>query len=229
MNLLLTVVENADTEGEGEEKEEHEVMKMASEIPAIPEVKSPCNETSCLTVNFQDGMLVGIASVTSKSLRDDLEKVTSLVEDAKSCAEKLSLGVIPGATTGKGGSPKGKRKHEDELKRLEELEKQLDRETRSKIQTAIRDVSDIRKMCLGRSNLSINCPDGLQVTFIHSEIKEEEFSRQLFLKQEYISSAGGVHPCEKLRMKPAMEELSRYVTVDGTVIKVSSHSQKLQS
>ena len=107
------------------------------------------------------------------------------------------------------------------MKKQEELEKQLDAERREKIEELRMEIQELRKMDNARNNLYVTCPDGLHVCFSHTEkINENETVKHLVVRQEYPVRSKGVHPCEKERQKPAMEEKVRCVTADGAVIKV---------
>ena len=209
------------SEEEGQEAgEENEFLRLISQIPPLPEIKDPCFEDSFLTVNCKDGMRLGIDCRTSTAWQRRLEQLSSSLADAKNAVFKLPvLGGNSNPVNPKGNSPKGKRNKEDEIKRQEELEKQQEKETRDKIEYAISNVCQMRRSHLSTCNLSVSCPDGLQLTFLHDEIRNGDFSRVLHVRQEYVVKGSGKHSCEKTRSK-VLEESSRLVTMDGTVVKV---------
>ncbi|CAH1799483.1 unnamed protein product [Owenia fusiformis] len=70
--------------------------------------------------------------------------------------------------------------------------------------------------------LYVTCPDGLNVTwFLESSTgiqPEDETDRKVLVKQNYPFKTNGSQPSEALR-KSAMQEVSRIINKDGTVIK----------
>ncbi|XP_065057686.1 sperm-associated antigen 17-like isoform X2 [Rhopilema esculentum] len=217
---LLSKQDISNNEEEGQEAgEENEYLRLISQIPPLPEITDPCFEDSFLTINCKDGMRLGIDCRTSTAWRRRLEQLSSSLVDAKNAVYKLPvLGGNNNPVNPKGNSPKGKRNKEDEMKRQEELERQQEKETRDKIEYAISDVCQMRRSHLSTCNLSVSCPDGLQLTFLHDEIKNGDFSRVLHVRQEYVVKGCGKHSCEKTRTKVS-EESSRLVTMTGTVVK----------
>ncbi|XP_078265211.1 sperm-associated antigen 17-like isoform X3 [Rhinoraja longicauda] len=73
--------------------------------------------------------------------------------------------------------------------------------------------------------LSLNAcsPDGL-VTTIFTGLSiginsEDEYEERILLRQSYPIKTKGSQPCEAARMWPAMQEASRVITLQGTVVK----------
>uniref|UniRef100_UPI00398EE5F6 sperm-associated antigen 17 isoform X2 n=1 Tax=Pristiophorus japonicus TaxID=55135 RepID=UPI00398EE5F6 len=73
--------------------------------------------------------------------------------------------------------------------------------------------------------LSLNAcsPDGLLITFFTEDsigIKNEDMSEErILLRQSYPIKTKGSQPCEAARKWPAMQEASRVITLQGTVVK----------
>lgn len=71
--------------------------------------------------------------------------------------------------------------------------------------------------------LFISCPDGLNIKYmLESNIGMRPISeddRRLLVKQSYPFKTNGQQPCESLRKKYALSEVSRVITSEGTVIK----------
>lgn len=211
-----------DEEQEAGEEESNKFIDLLSTIPAIPDVPEPKSERSHLTINFKDGMRVGLEAHTSQRLRQQLDAVVESVQSVKDSVKNFNeAGGTASTLNAKAASPKGRRNKEEELRRQEELEKQMEKETLEKIEAAIKDVSNARRACLRSRNLSVSCPDGLLATFTHDEVSER---RVLRVRQEYILKSSGKHPCEEARLRVVTEEQARVITMDGTVIKVSINS-----
>ena len=171
-----------------------------------------------MTIGFSDGMRIGMESLTSKKLKDRLETLLAAVEEVKESVKKFNLqGVTSSALNMKTTSPKGRRNKEEEMRRQEEQGKLLEKENREKIRATIKDVCDARRACLRTSNMSVGCPDGLQLTFVHNEVKNGKI---LSVRQEYVSKSNGESTCEDARLALTKEESARLVTLEGAVIKV---------
>ncbi|XP_078415737.1 sperm-associated antigen 17 [Cetorhinus maximus] len=73
-------------------------------------------------------------------------------------------------------------------------------------------------MCLNACS-----PDGLLITYLAEEsigIKNEDLSeKRILLRQSYPIKTKGSQPCEAARKWPAMQEASRVITLQGTVVK----------
>ena len=161
-------------------------------------------------------------SLTSKRLKGRLEALLAAVEEVKESVKKSSpQGATSSAPNMKTTSPKGRRNKEEEMRRQEEQGRLLEKENREKIQATIKDVCDARRACLRTSNLSVGCPDGLQLTFVHNEVKD---GKVLSVRQEYVAKSKGENACEDERLALMKEESARLVTLEGAVIKVHIHS-----
>ena len=218
--IFFASILSADAD-EKDEDERNEFDDLISTMPAIPEICEPRCEESHLSINFNDGMRVGLESQTSTRLKCRLEALKSSVQTLKDSVKKMhSPGMNASTLNAKATSPKGKRNKEDELKKQEELEKQIEKETRERIEATIKDVYDARRAYLGCRNLSVSCPDGLQLTFVHDEVKNELPRKTLSVRQEYVVNENGKHACDDKRSKILTEERARLITIDGTVIKV---------
>ena len=70
--------------------------------------------------------------------------------------------------------------------------------------------------------MNLSCPDGLTVDFcLESAVgiqPESEDVRRILVKQSYPFKTRGVQACEAAR-KTAMEESSRVINAEGTVVK----------
>ena len=196
-----------------------ELFHLLTTIPSVPELPGLTCEESFMTINFSDGMRIGMESLTSKRLRNRLDASLAAVAEVRESVNKLnSPGVIASTLNTKTTSPKGRRNKEEEMRRQEELGKQLEKENREKIQATINDVYNARRACLSTSNLSVSCPDGLQLTFIHDEVKNRKI---LSVRQEYMSKGNAQNLSgTDARSTIMKEELSRLVTLEGTVLKV---------
>lgn len=208
-------------EAEEDPEQGSEFAELLSTIPDIPALTEPRSEETYLTINFKDGMRLGIDSKTSTRLKDRFETLRTSIDGLKDSVKKLgTAGHVPSALNAKATSPKGKRNKEDELRRQEELEKQLEKETRGRIEEVIKDAYIARQVYLRTGNLSVSCPDGLQLTFVHDEVKKKDAENILIIRQEYILGGNGKHSCEEVRLKLMKEERARVITMEGTVIKV---------
>ncbi|XP_072369842.1 sperm-associated antigen 17 [Scyliorhinus torazame] len=73
-------------------------------------------------------------------------------------------------------------------------------------------------MCLNACS-----PDGLLITYFTEEfigIKSDVLTEErILLRQSYPTKTKGVQPCEAARKWPAMQEASRVITLQGTVVK----------
>ena len=195
-----------------------ELMDLLSSIPSVPELQEPQCEESFMTVNFSDGMRVGMESQTSTKLQKRLDTLIAAIEDVRKSVSNLNApGFSSNAINTKTTSPKGRRNKEEELRRQEELMRVQEKENRLRIETTIKDVLDARRACLKTSNMFVGCPDGLQLTFVHDEV---ESGKILNVRQEYVSKGNGKGACDSRRLTLMKEESSRLITMEGAVIKV---------
>lgn len=67
----------------------------------------------------------------------------------------------------------------------------------------------------------ITCPDGLHVEYFNDGLYTSNDDKGgVGVRQRYPVKGLGRQECETVRQKPAMEEVSRTVLTNGTVIKV---------
>ncbi|XP_069744518.1 sperm-associated antigen 17 isoform X3 [Narcine bancroftii] len=66
-------------------------------------------------------------------------------------------------------------------------------------------------------------PDGLLITFFPEQSrgidKEDTYGERILVRQSYPIKTKGSQPCEAARRRPAMQEASRVITLQGTVVK----------
>jgi len=98
---------------------------------------------------------------------------------------------------------------EEEKQRLEEEAKKRAEEERSKKPF---------------QHVYITCPDGLHVEYFNDgQYASSGDKGGVAVRQRYPVKGLGKQECENLRQKPAMEEMSRTILTNGTVIKVSPY------
>ncbi|XP_039272076.2 sperm-associated antigen 17-like [Styela clava] len=139
-------------------------------------------------------------------------------------------GKSPRGRSPRGKSPKGKRRsdseREAEAQRLEEerLQEELERKLREAKEAEEQERSRIKLPPF--QQLYVSTPDGLSVryqldpTMASTNFLTGENQYKLMVRQCYPYKTLGKQKTESLRAHPAMEEVSRCIKSDGTVIKV---------
>eukprot|EP00794_Sanderia_malayensis_P015505 gene15505-17084_t len=214
-------VEHQDSEIDCEKPEEDnksELIKAISNLPILPDLPIPLYEESYMSVNLDDGMQIGVAPAMAKDVYEKSVEIQSKITNIKTAAVSLPSSNLT-TSYPKASSPKGKRKLEDEAKRQEEFDKQNELEMREKIEQLSHEILELRKSNLSRSNMKVACPDGLHVSFFHDEIVKAEYTRMLYVKQERPFETISSHPFAKEDFCSTINEKSRKISTDGSVIK----------
>ncbi len=210
---------------DSDEMEENasELKTVFSNLPPLPELPAPQSEESCITFTLDEGLHVaiepGVNKVVMKKLEELKDKLTQ-TQATLTAQQPSATAAASGAANTKASSPKGKRKQEDDVKRQEEIEKQNEIELRLKLHQISQDIIKLRKSNLSRRNMAVSVPDGLHIRFLHREVPDATMKRVLYVKQERPLLDNGLQSPEQLNLNSSLKEKYRYITTNGTVIKV---------
>ena len=200
--------------------EETETMKLFSKLPPLPDLRASNSEKACLSLTLDDGLSIGMEPCVPKDIYDRVVALKASFSEVRIAAQSIAPKNFGSSVLAKVSSPKGKRKPEEDARKQEEIDRQYEMELKERIEKLSRDIISVRKSNLSRKNMTVACPDGLSLVFVHDEQHSACMTRVLHVRQEYLGMLSGLHPCEKNRLKPAMDEKSRSVLMDGQVIKV---------
>ena len=215
-----SIIVEGETEGieksELEENEKEDKQEMAKK-----KGPKPFCDFSSFTAQLNDGMIVSLSGYGPTG---------SIKPSEPRNGEELILGQGP--TEGappvqatpspqpKAGSPKGRKRTDEEAKRLEELQQQHEEEQARLEEEAKRRAEEelLRKPF---QQFFLTCPDGLHVEYVNDGSYQSSGDQGgVMVRQSYPVKASGPRGCDVARLRPAMEEKSRTILTNGTVIKV---------
>ncbi|XP_031553104.1 sperm-associated antigen 17-like isoform X2 [Actinia tenebrosa] len=203
------------SEIEGNEKEQKELSKKFHKGP------KPFCDFSSFVAQFNDGMILTHSgygpsgSIISKELKEtEAQLISSIVVPEGGGAAHGTPSPQP-----KAGSPKSRKKMDEEIKRMEELQQQQEEE-KARLEEEAKKREEEEKNKKPFQNLFITCPDGLHLDYFNDGTYLSALDKGgVAVRQRYPIKGLGKQECEKPRQKPAMEEVSRTVLTNGTVIK----------
>ncbi|XP_067947410.1 sperm-associated antigen 17-like [Watersipora subatra] len=199
--------ETVDESVEKSETEESEKEKK--------EEKTAIGKHGSFTANFKDGMSMAFSTYGLQGQPDNYKKY----EPAPYIAP-AALSPSPAPDTGAKASPTKKSKGKDKTAAATP-------EPTSEEETIVTEVVDVLETATEPpfQQINLTCPDGLTVSFNTEEsvTKSKGETRKLLVKQSYPYKTLGKHQCEEARAVPAMQETSRVIRSDGTVIKNMSN------
>jgi hypothetical protein len=103
---------------------------------------------------------------------------------------------------------------------MEDLQQQQE-EGRLRLEEEAKKRDEEEKKRKSFQDLFITCPDGLHLEYFNDGSYASALDKGgVAVRLRYPIKGLGKQECEKPRQKPAMEEMSRTVLTDGTVIKV---------
>ncbi|KAK2570951.1 Sperm-associated antigen 17 [Acropora cervicornis] len=195
-----------------EEVEKSEVEASEKEQQKRP---TPFCDFSSFVAELSDGMIVALSgygpsgSLAEKDTRETEDTVTGhLIADPPPPQPTPS-------PQPKAGSPKLRKKADEEAKRLEEMH-QHQEEERIRLEEEARRKAAEEKRKKPFQHVYITCPDGQHVQYLNGEFYPSKSDMGgVVVRQSYP-----VKPLGAAREKPAAEETSRTVMTDGTVIKI---------
>ncbi|XP_063954686.1 sperm-associated antigen 17-like isoform X2 [Lytechinus pictus] len=219
------VTEKADEETqEKDEKADDEGKKKKKDLPL--------SSFGSFTANLNDGMVLSFSN-------HGIEGKT------KKAAEKKEIEVfIPPAPSPTppplAPSPKGKRggsgKKGKQQQQQQQQQAEAERQAQLLAEQQQKEEEERRKRELEAEEaaaepeippfqqLFVSCPDGLRVSYMQEptedEVRDPNVPGRLLIRQSYLTKNSSGQPCEAPRENPAMQEISRLVTSEGSVIKM---------
>ena len=215
------IVEN---EGEGIEKSEFEGNEKDDKKDVRPKKKEPkpfCDFTS-FTAQLSDGMIISLSgygptgSIKQKEPKEGEEMILGQGPVEGSPPTQATPSPQP-----KASSPKARKRTDEEVRRLEELQQQHEEEKVRQEEEARRKAEE-EKLRKPFQHVFLTCPDGLHVEYLNNgSHQSSKNAGGVVVRQSYPVKPSGLRECDVARLRPAMEETSRTVMTDGTVTKVS--------
>lgn len=246
------VTEKAELESTEKEKEEEPPSRRSSQDAGKEEEKECHSKFGSWNAVLCDGMTLSFSShgengecSAADKVEQNLRKFLGEIPPATSPSP-----IPPGMETPKKGgkgkksprgrsprgkSPKGKRKSDSdkEADAQREEEARMQEELERKLQEA-KEEEERRRVKLPPFNqLYASTPDGLSVryqldpTTAGTNYLTDEPHFKLMVRQSYPYKTSGKQKTESLRAQPAMEEVSRCIRSDGTVIKVKKDGSSM--
>ncbi|XP_071495561.1 sperm-associated antigen 17-like [Diadema antillarum] len=237
VTMETTKEENVKEKADEEKQEKDQKEEGGTEGEKEPKKKKkkdkPLSSFGSFTANLNDGMTLSFSNYGSEGV-------------TKKAAEKPVIEVvIPPAPTptpppaapspkgGRGGSGKKGKKNQQQQQQQAEAERQaqlLAEQQQREEEERLRKLKEAEEAeeepeIPPFQQLFVSCPDGLHVTYL-LEPTEDEAARdpnipgRLLIRQSYLTKTSSQQPCEAPRQNPAMQELSRLVTSEGSVIKL---------
>nr|CAB3266505.1 sperm-associated antigen 17 [Phallusia mammillata] len=138
----------------------------------------------------------------------------------------------PRSKSPRGKSPKGGKKKSDAAEKEAEAQKLEEQRAQEELERKLQEAEEAAEAMRKRQRmpsfqqLYISCPDGLNVRYeldptsavLHPESSKDEY--KLMVRQNYPYKTLGRQNTEQARSTPAMDEVSRTILSDGTVVKV---------
>ncbi|XP_078373230.1 sperm-associated antigen 17-like isoform X2 [Oculina patagonica] len=208
--------ENKQEDNAGEEVDKSEVESSEKEQHKRPKDPKPFCDFSSFVAELSDGMVLALSGYgPSGSLK---EKETKESEDIVTGYLAADVVPPPQATPSpqpKAGSPKARKRAEEEVKRMEEIQQQQEEE-RLRLEDEARKKAEEERLKKPFQHVYITCPDGQHVQYLNDDSYQSRDNKGgVIVRQSYP-----VRPLGPAKEKPASEETSRTVMTDGTVIKL---------
>nr|XP_006825433.1 PREDICTED: sperm-associated antigen 17-like isoform X3 [Saccoglossus kowalevskii] len=197
-------------EDEGSKKEEKKKNK-------------PISSFGCFTATMNDGMVLSLSNYGNQGKTSEEEKACDTLQPPAPTPTPQP----PPSPSGKGrasSGKKGKKQQQQQQQQLELEKQQAEQEKQQEEDTSKEEPTLNEPEEEMFQQLNISCPDGLVVRYFTDSTMgkkkaSEECDGGVLVRQHYPYKSDGKHECESSR-KPAMQELSRVINSDGTVIKV---------
>ena len=202
------------SEFEENEKQNYCQNDVSFELPPPPPHPPMFCKHASFVAQLKDGMVISSSGFGPQGIPTPREEHPGKQEAGTTDQQALDPSPQP-----KAGSPKSRKKNDEEARRLEEL-KQV--EERRRAEEEARMLEEQRKaMKKPFHEIFVSCPDGLHVSYRNDEnYSGVGDAGGVVVRQRYLLRSRGLHECEAARLKAAAEERSRCVRTDGTVVKV---------
>ncbi|XP_078001373.1 sperm-associated antigen 17-like isoform X2 [Glandiceps talaboti] len=203
----IPIVVNGD-EGNKEVKEEKKKNK-------------PISTFGSFTAVLSDGMTLSMSNYGNQGKTKSEEKEPEIMLPPPPSPTPQP----PPSPGGKGRASSGKKGKKQQQQQQLELEKQQAEQEKQEEEKPAEEQTPAEPEKPPFQHLNIACPDGLVVRYFQEHtvgIKCEggEDSIGVLVRQHYPYKTSGKHECESTRKYPAMQEASRVINSDGTVVKV---------
>ncbi|XP_030828795.1 sperm-associated antigen 17-like isoform X3 [Strongylocentrotus purpuratus] len=193
----------------------------------------PLSSFGSFTANLSDGMVVSFSNhgIDGKTKGAAEKKEIEVVIPPASTPTPTPVAPSPKGKRG-GSGKKGKQQQQQQQQQQAEAEKQAqllaeqqqkeEEERRKSVVEAEAAASEPEIPPF--QQLFVSCPDGLHVSYMleptEDEVCDPNVPGCLLIRQSYLTKNSSGQPCDAPRENPALQEISRLVTSEGSVIKM---------
>ncbi|PFX34574.1 Sperm-associated antigen 17 [Stylophora pistillata] len=197
------------------ELEKSEVEASEKEQQKIPKGPKPFCDFSSFVAELSDGMVLALSGYgPSGSLKEKESKEEETVTGYLKTDTVMPPQPTPSPQP-KAGSPKVRKRQEEEAKRMEEIQQQQEEE-RLQLEEEARRKAEEEKLRKPFQHVFITCPDGQHVQYLNDDCYQSSGCKGGVVVRESYP----IKPLRSVKEKPATEETSRTIMTDGTVIRL---------
>ncbi|XP_022082066.1 sperm-associated antigen 17-like isoform X2 [Acanthaster planci] len=225
---------DGDSPTKGVTQQQQDAPLDSTKAPEPAEEKpGPVSSFGSFTATLSDGMVFALSNYGSKGVpfgAEPKQEVEIYVPPPNSPSPPPTISSPKGtrAGSGKKGKKQQQQQQQQEAERqaqlqLEQQQKEEEERKRRAMEEALKKAQEPKEPPF--QQLFVSCPDGLHVNYLLEKdagvvMADSKSTGRLLVRQCYPYKTSGRQECESARQVPAMQERSRLITSDGSVIKM---------